>query len=206
MTTTPRTPETEDGVSTGTGDRFPELAPDAMTPAQARVAERIVSGPRGKLIGPFNAWLRSPELADRLQKVGEYIRFNSSLPTRLNELAILITARSWGSQFEWWAHAKFALDAGLDRTIVDAIAAGRRPDAMAADETVIYDFCTELRRTRAVSDATYEAMRQAFGEQGIVDVIAASGYYDIVSMTLNVAQIPMPEGSEPLKPLDKPYP
>lgn len=206
MTTPPRSPATEDGLSTGTGNRFPELAPEAMTPAQARVAQGIVAGPRGKLIGPFNAWLRSPELADRLQKVGEYIRFNSSLPTRLNELAILITARSWGSQFEWWAHAKFALDAGLDRAIVDAIAAGRRPDAMAADETIIYDFCTELRRTRAVSDATYEAMRQAFGEQGIVDAIAAAGYYDIVSMTLNVAQIPMPEGSEPLKPLDTPYP
>lgn len=133
MTTPPRTPETEDGLSTGIGNRFPELAPGAMSPAQARVAQSIVSGPRGKLIGPFNAWLRSPELADRLQKVGEYIRFNSSLPTRLNELAILITARSWGSQFEWWAHAKFALDAGLSQDIVDAIAAGQRPDKMAAD-------------------------------------------------------------------------
>lgn len=177
-----------------------------MTPEQVRVAGNIRSGPRGKLIGPFNAWLRSPELADRLQKVGEYIRFNSSLPSRLNELAILVTARAWGSQFEWWAHARFALDAGLAPAIVDAIAAGQRPRQMAADETIIYDFCTELRRTRAVSDATYEAMRQAFGEQGIVDVIAASGYYDIVSMTLNVAQIPMPEGATPLVPLDKPYP
>lgn len=206
MTTPPRSPETENGLSTGTGNRFPELAAEAMTPAQTKVAQSIVSGPRGRLIGPFNAWLRSPELADRLQKVGEYIRFNSSLPTRLNELAILITARSWGSQFEWWAHARFALDAGLAPEIVDAIAAGERPKTMAADEATIYDFCTELRRTRAVSDATYEAMRQAFGEQGIVDVIAASGYYDIVSMTLNVAQIPMPEGATPLRPLDKPYP
>lgn len=195
-----------DGLSTGTGNRFPEIPEDQMTPAQTRVAANIRSGPRGKLIGPFNAWLRSPELADRLQKVGEYIRFNSSLPTRLNELAILITARSWGSQFEWWAHARFALDAGLSRAIVDAIAAGQRPQEMAADETIVYDFCTELRHTRAVSDATYEAMQTAFGEQGIVDVIAASGYYDIVSMTLNVAQIPMPKGETPLEPLDKPYP
>jgi 4-carboxymuconolactone decarboxylase len=199
-------PDSADGLSTGTGNRFPELAPEAMTPAQQRVAANIVSGPRGKLIGPFNAWLRSPELADRLQKVGEYIRFNSSLPTRLNELAILITARSWGSQFEWWAHAKFALDAGLDSAIVDAIAAGRRPERMAEDETIIYDFCTQLRREKAVSDANYERMRAAFGEQGIVDVIAASGYYDLVSMTLNVAEIPMPAGATPLAPLDKPYP
>lgn len=196
----------QDGLTRGSGQRFPELTEAGMSPAQRRVADAIRSGPRGKLIGPFNAWLRSPELADRLQKVGEYIRFNSSLPTRLNELAILITARSWGSQFEWWAHAKFALDAGLDRTIVDAIAEGRKPQSMSGDETIIYDFCTQLRRDKVVSDATYEAMRTAFGEQGIVDVIAASGYYDLVSMTLNVAEIPMPAGERPLQPLEKPYP
>jgi len=206
MTKTPIDADAPDGLSTGTGHRFPELRRSEMSPEQQRVADSITAGPRGKLIGPFNAWLRSPELADRLQKVGEYIRFNSSLPTRLNELAILVTARSWGSQFEWWAHARFALDAGLDAAIVDAIAAGRRPERMAADETIIYDFCTELRREKKVSNATYEAMRGAFGEQGIVDVIAASGYYDIVSMTLNVAEIPMPPGAVPLDDLDKPYP
>lgn len=198
--------EQDTGMSTGAGGRFPELREDAMTPGQKHVAEAILSGPRRRLIGPFNAWLRSPELADRLQKVGEYIRFNSSLPTRLNELAILITARAWSAQFEWWAHAKFALDAGLAPSVVDDIAAGRRPGAMQADETVIYDFCTQLRRDRQVDDATFEAMRAMFGEQGIVDTIAASGYYDLVSMTLNVAQIPVPGGEEPLKPLGRPYP
>lgn len=206
MTDATLSPDTDAGVSTGTGQRFPELAEAAMSPAQRRVADAILSGPRRRLIGPFNAWLRSPELADRLQKVGEYIRFNSSMPTRLNELAILVTARVWGAQFEWWAHAKFALDAGLDAAIVDAIAAGRRPEAMQADERIVYDFCTELRRDRQVSDATYEAMRAAFGEQGIVDVIAASGYYDLVSMTLNVAEIAVPGGETPLPPLETPYP
>lgn len=195
-----------DDVSTGSGGRFPALQPEHMTPAQQRAADSIRSGPRGRLVGPFNAWLRSPELADRLQKVGEYIRFHSSLPPRLNELAILVTARSWGSQFEWWAHAQFALQAGLPAATVDAIAAGRDPENLAEDEAVIYAFCTELRRTRRVSDAVYRDMLQRFGEQGIVDCIAASGYYDLVSMTLNVAQIATPDGSEPLPPLAGPYP
>ncbi len=198
--------ELPEGLSAGAGGRFPELAPEAMTPAQKRVAAAIVSGPRGRLVGPFNAWLRSPELADRLQKVGEYIRFNSSLPARLNELAILVTARSWGSQFEWWAHARFALEGGLRSEIVDAIAEGRRPAGMQRDEEVLYHFCTELRRDKSVRPATYQAMIEVFGEQGIVDAIAASGYYDIVSMTLNVAEIAAPGDPQPLKPLDKPYP
>lgn len=208
MTDTSPTPASDQdtGLSTGAGGRFPELRADAMTPAQKSVADAILSGPRGRLIGPFNAWLRSPELAGRLQKVGEYIRFNSSLPLRLNELAILITARAWSAQFEWWAHAKFALDAGLAPSIVDDIAAGRRPAGMQAEETAVYDFCTQLRRDKHVDQAAFEAMRAMFGEQGIVDVIAASGYYDLVSMTLNVAQIAVPGGEEPLKPLGKAYP
>lgn len=197
-------PQAKDDLGTR---RFPELAREAMTPEQACMADAVLGGPRGRLIGPFNAWLRSPELGNRLQKVGEYIRFTSSLPTRLNELAILIVARSWTSQFEWWAHAKFALDAGLDPQVVADIAAGQRPAAMRDDEAVVYDFATELRREKRVSDATYAAMRGRFGEQAIIDVIVAMGYYDIVSMTLNVAEVPVPTGEEePLKPLDAPYP
>src|SRR5690348_14800030 len=107
--------------------RFPPLAPEAMSPAQRHVAEAIASGPRGGLRGPFQAWLRSPELADRLQKVGEYLRFSSSVPRRLNELAILITARTWDAEFEWWAHHQLALEAGLAHAVAADIAAGRRP-------------------------------------------------------------------------------
>ncbi|MDX2205877.1 MAG: carboxymuconolactone decarboxylase family protein [Hyphomicrobiaceae bacterium] len=187
--------------------RFPELTREAMTPAQAQMADAVLGGPRGRLVGPFNAWLRSPDLGNRLQKVGEYIRFSSSLPARLNELAILIVARSWTSQFEWWAHHRFALEAGLDPQVAADIAAGRRPTTMQADEAILYDFATELRRDRRVGEATYEAMRRQFGEQAIVDVIAAMGYYDIVSMTLNVAEVAVPAGErEPLQPLDRAYP
>src|SRR6202046_4922658 len=101
-----------------TGERMPEMTREQMTPAQRSVAEAIMSGPRGRTSGPFNAWLRSPELADRLQKVGEYVRFNTSLDKRLNEMAIIMTAQYWGSQYEWFAHAPLAIKAGLDPDIV----------------------------------------------------------------------------------------
>ena len=171
--------------------RFPPLSPDEMTPAQREVAEAIASGPRGGLRGPFQAWLRSPEAAQRLQKVGEYLRFSSSkvAATRLNELAILITARAWDAQFEWYAHHRLALEAGLDPAVASDIAEGRRPASMAIDEAVVYDFCTELRATRRVSDATLARARGLLGEAGVIDLIAVSGYYDIVSMTLNVAEV-----------------
>lgn len=191
----------------GAGTRFAELRPEQMTPEQKRVADAILSGPRKRLVGPFNAWLRSPETADRLQKVGEHLRFNSSLPARLNELAILITARAWDAQYEWHAHHALAMQAGLDPKVAEDVAAGRRPCGMQADETIIYDFCTQLRRDKRVDDATYRAMLEAFGEQGIVDLIAVSGYYDLVSMTLNVAQVAVPAGTpQPLAPLGRPYP
>src|ERR1700719_4619131 len=124
-----------------TGERMAEIPLDKMTPAQRSIADAIMSGPRKALAGPFNAWLRSPALADRLQKVGEYVRFHSSIPHRLNELAILVTARAWSAEFEWWAHYQIALKAGLDAKIADAIAAGSHPDDMSEDERVVYDFC-----------------------------------------------------------------
>jgi len=182
--------------------RFPPIAAESMTPQQRETADAIASGPRGGLRGPFQAWLRSPELADRLQRVGEFVRFSSSVPARLNELAILITARAWDAQFEWWAHHRLALEAGLDPAIAKAIAEGRRPASMQADEAVVYDFCTELRATRRVSDATVARALHLLGEQGVIELIGVSGYYDIVSMTLNVAEVALPEGVEPpLKPL-----
>ena len=181
--------------------RFPPLAPEAMSPDQRRVAEAIASGPRGGLRGPFQAWLRSPETADRLQRVGEHLRFSSHVPRRLNELAILITARAWDAQFEWWAHRRLALEAGLDPAVADDIAAGRRPKIMGADEAAVYDFCTELRATRRVGDATLTKALEVLGEAGVIDLIAVNGYYDVVSMTLNVAEVPIPDGAEPLPPL-----
>ena len=179
-----------------TGERFPELAVDKMTPAQRTVADSIMSGPRKGLAGPFNAWLRSPELADRLQKVGEHLRFNTSLDKRVNEMAIIITAQHWGSQYEWYAHAPLAIKAGLDPKIVEAIGAGRKPETMKDDEAIVWDFTTQLRRDHSVNDATYARAIEKFGEKGVMDLIAVSGYYDLVSMTLNVARVYTPAGEK----------
>ncbi|GGG41855.1 carboxymuconolactone decarboxylase [Caldovatus sediminis] len=182
--------------------RFPPIPPERMSPEQRSVAEAIAGGPRGGLRGPFNTLLRSPVLADRFQRVGEYLRFNSSIPPALNEFAILITAREWSAQYEWYAHHRLAMQAGLSPAIAQAVAEGRRPEGMSEDEALVYDFCTELHRTRTVSDATFERAKARFGEQGVVDLIGVSGYYVAVAMVLNVAQVPLPEGvAPPLAPL-----
>jgi 4-carboxymuconolactone decarboxylase len=175
-------------------ERFQELTPDKMTSEQKKVAEAIMSGPRKGLRGPFNTWLRSPELADRLQKVGEHIRYASSLPARLNEFAILITAREWTAQYEWFAHYPFAIKGGLSPEVAADLATGKRPSGMQDDEKIVYDFCTQLQRDRTVSDATFKAAIGKFGEQGVVDLIGVIGYYGMVSMTLNVAQVGLPPG------------
>jgi 4-carboxymuconolactone decarboxylase len=183
------------------GKRLAPIPLEEMTPEQRKAAEAIMSGPRKGLRGPFNAWLRSPELADRYQRVGEYLRFHSSLDTRLNEMAIIMTAAHWRSPFEWYAHAPLALNAGLGDDTVAAIARGERPTDMKPDEAILWDFCTQLREKRTVDDATYAAAVAAWGERGVVDLIAVNGYYDAVSMTLNVAEVMPPEGAEvPIRP------
>jgi 4-carboxymuconolactone decarboxylase len=179
-----------------TGERFPQIPLEKMTPAQRTVADAIMSGPRQGMRGPFNAWLRSPELADRLQKVGEYVRFHTSLDKRLNEMAIIMTAQHWGSQYEWYAHAPLAIKAGLDPDTVAAIGAGRKPDKMKDDEAIVWEFATQLRRDHNVDDAIYGRAVEKFGENGVVDLIAVSGYYDVVSMTLNVARVAPPADAQ----------
>jgi len=192
--------------------RFRLIPLDEMTPEQRAVAEAIRSGPRASVPGssanaatpgsPFNPWLRSPEAADILQRLGTYLRFKSSLPPRLNEFAILITARDWTSQYEWHAHHRLALQGGLNPAVAADLAEGKRPAAMQEDEAIVYDFCSELHRDRKVSDATYKAALDKFGERGVIDLIAVSGYYVLVSMTLNVDRTPVPDGGKPpLQPL-----
>jgi 4-carboxymuconolactone decarboxylase len=179
-----------------TGERMPEMTLDQMTPAQRSIAEAIIHGPRGRMSGPFNTWLRSPVLADRLQKVGEYVRFNTSLDKRINEMAIIMTAQAWGAQYEWYAHAPLAIKAGLDPAIVKAIGEGRKPENMKDDEAIVWEFTTQLRRDHSVDDAIYARALEKLGEQGIVDLIAVNGYYDVVSMTLNVARVKAPSEAE----------
>lgn len=173
-------------------ERFPDIDPAAMTPEQKAIADAIASGPRKSISGPFKAWLRSPVLADRLQKVGAYIRFETSLPVRLNEFAILISGQAWASQFEWAYHYPLAIKAGMPAKVLEDLSEGRVPKGMTDDEALVYTFSTELRRDKIVSDTTYAKVLQRFGERGIVDLVAVNGYYDVVCMTLNVAQVPVP--------------
>jgi len=179
-----------------TGERFPQLPLDKMTPTQRTAAEAIMAGPRGRLNGPFNAWLRSPDLADRLQRVGEFVRFNTSLDKRLNEMAILMTAQYWGSTYEWYAHAPLAAKAGLEPQIIAALGVGKKPDPMKDDEAIVWEFSTQLRRDHGVDDATYAKAVEKFGENGVIDLIGVNGYYDVVSMTLNVARVSPPKEAE----------
>ncbi len=177
-------------------ERFPAIPPAQMTPEQKAVMDAIASGPRKSAAGPFETWLVSPELDDRLQKVGDYVRFKSSLPQRLSEFAILLAGRTWNSQFEWAYHYPLALKAGVEPSVLADLVAGRTPTGMSDDETLVYRFTDELRRDKAVSDATFAATETRFGKRGIIDLVAVQGYYDTVCMTLNVAQVPVPAGSK----------
>ena len=184
------------------GDRFKPLTYDEMTPAQKTMLEHLLAGPRAGANGPFNVLLRSPEIGDLGQEFGASTRFKSSLPQKLYELAILVTARHWTSQYEWQAHHRSALNAGLSPAIADAIAEGRRPAVMQKDEEAVYNFCSELLNTKQVSDATFAAAKNAFGERGVVDIIAVTAWYNTVSMLLNVDRYPVADGTQPeLKPL-----
>jgi len=179
------------------GGRFKPLTYDEMTPAQRTMIEHVLSGPRGSTDGPFNVQLRSPEMGDLGQQFGAATRFATSVPRKLYELAIIITARHWTAQFEWTAHHRGALQAGVSPAVCDAIAAGRRPSAMPPDEEVVYNFATELLEKKQVSDATFDAAKKLLGERGVVDLISVMGWYGTVSMYLNVDRYPLPEGSQP---------
>src|SRR5580765_5322906 len=185
------------------GDRFKPLKYDEMTPAQKTMVEHLFAGPRAGANGPFNVLLRSPEMGDIAQQFGASMRFKSSIPPRLNELAIIITARYWTSQYEWYAHHRAALAAGLSSAVADAVAAGKRPTGMQKDEETVYTFCTELLNSKQVSDATFKMTKDAFGEKGVVDLIGVMSWYQMVSMLLNTDRYPLPDGVQPeLKPLN----
>ena len=190
--------------------RFARLHVDQMTDDQKIYFNSLMAGPisgtgsKGVVQGatslgaPFNVLLRSPVLAERMRKVGEYLRFESTIPKRLNELAILITARTWTAQYEWYAHLRLALKEGLDPLVGEELAQGQRPSKMKPDEEAVYDFCHELHTCHSVSDAHYNAVLNLFGEQGVVDLMVVSGYYVMVAMALNVNRSPLPDGVVPI--------
>jgi len=181
-------------------DRFPALNPDQLTPEQKAYAESIAKPPRNAnhKNPPYKVYIRSPELAKRVEAVSDYVRWNTGQPARLTELAIMITARHWSNQWIWRGHYRAAVRGGLDPSVGAAMAAGKRPEALKEDETILYNYATEMYRDKAVSDATYAAAVKVFGERGLIDLIATMGYYDMVAMTLIAAKaIPPKEDDVP---------
>jgi 4-carboxymuconolactone decarboxylase len=179
--------------------RLKPLSENDMSEAQRKAARELASGPRGKINvnGPNFALLRSPELMERTQKVGEYLRYKSSIPAPLNEFAILITARQWTAQIEWAAHHELAVKAGVSPAVLADLAQGRRPTGMKEDEAAVYDFCKEIHDKKEVSDATYKRVVDRFGERGVMDLIGLTGYYTMLAMVLNVTRVALPDGTAP---------
>ena len=181
--------------------RIPELRTDQMNSQQLRVHDEILAGPRGSLQGPFHAWLYSPGLADPAQKLGEFCRFSSALPKRLSELAILVIARYWCAQFEWYAHAPMAISAGISEAVVEAIRTNEKPILDSEDERLVYEFVNELLETRAVSQSTFDQAEAMLDRLAVVDLVGIVGYYCLVSVTLNLFDMPLPDTEQnPLLP------
>jgi 4-carboxymuconolactone decarboxylase len=182
--------------------RFPQLTLEQLNDQQRPLGQEIMKISSVGLGGPYNPMLRSPVMGQRLFQLLDYLRFNTSVPRRLNEFAILIQARLWTSQVEWYAHYPLAVKAGLSESVAADLKLGRRPAAMKPDEAVVYDLCMELSTTHAVSDATFARAKDMLGEQQLVDLIAVSGTYVTVAMLLNAAEEGVPAGkAPPLEPL-----
>ena len=168
-----------------------------MTPAQREVAAEITAGPRGEVRGPFIALVHNPELASRLQKLGEHLRWKGKLPPRLKELAVLVTARRWTCQHEWVMHSKLALEGGLAPQVVEAIKQGKEPAGMSDEEKAIYAFCREVHAAGRAGDAAFAAIEKRFGLDGALELIALNGYYTLMAMVLNSAGLPLPGNVDP---------
>ena len=180
--------------------RFPKLTLEQMNAAQREVAAEISAGPRGEVRGPFIALIHNPELAGRLQKLGEFLRWKGKLPPKLKELAVLVTARRWTCQHEWVMHSKLALEGGLAPAVVQAIQAGKEPSAMSEDEAAVYRFCREVHANGRAGDASFGEIERRFGLDGALELIALNGYYTLMAMVLNNAGLPLPGNVDaPLK-------
>lgn len=175
--------------------------PETMSPEQRAVYDKVVSGPRGVLRGPLRAALHNAELASRWQALGELLRYKTSFPPRLSEIAILVTGRACSSPFEWYAHRAEAEKAGIEAEFIEAILAQTTPSWASDDDAIVHQFAVELNRANSVSDATYARALTRFGEKAVVELTALIGYYTMVAMTLNTHEIPLPEGVEPAFPL-----
>lgn len=180
------------------GARVPLLDADQMTPEQRSLYDEVVAGPRGQMIGPLRAAIHSPELATRWSRLGEFLRFDTCLPKRLNELAIIVAGRRWSAQVEWWVHARVAREEGLGAEVIDAILHLAPPVFDDPAEHEVYEFARQLQQDGGIDDAVYAAVARRWGTRGVVELTAVVGYYTMVAMTLNAHRLPVPDGSTPL--------
>jgi len=176
-------------------DRYREISVAEMSPAQKRVVDQIVAGRRGRFGGPFQLLIRAPEICEHASKLGEHLRWGTSLSDRLSELAIITTAAFWRAQYEWYAHAPLAKEAGVPEAAIEAIRTGETPLFAAPDEALVYKICSELFRTRRLSDDSFAQAKDRLGEAGLVEIIAIIGYYTLIGNTLNVFQVGLPAGT-----------
>ena len=180
-------------------DRMPALSPDRYDADQKKAAADFLAARNVPVFGPFEPLMYSPELMTITRSMGDYLRYKPAIGTTLSELVILVTAREWGQDYEWHVHAPIALKQGITKDKVDAIAEGRRPTGMSADEEICYDFSTELHRNKRVSDATYERAAKRFGEKGVMDIVGINGYYAFLAMAMNTSRYPLPANGLKLK-------
>ena len=173
-------------------ERLPAIPPSQYTEEQKRAAAEFEAARKVPLFGPFEPLMYSPQVMSQARAMGDYLRFKSAIGNTLSELAILITAREWTQDYEWTVHYPIALKAGIRQQIADAIALGRRPTAMSADEAAVFDYASELLKNKQVSDATFERAKSRFGLKGVVDLTGIVGYYTFLAMQLNAAQYPIP--------------
>ncbi len=177
--------------------RVPALTQAEMTDEQKRVDQEIGSTRSGRAAGPFAIWLRDPALADLANQFGTYLRDHTSLAKPLQELAILVTARHWTAQYEWWVHERRALEAGLHEDVVEAIRDRRRPGFDDADQEMVYAVCSELYDTYALGDDTHDRAVERLGQQTLIELVALAGFYSMIALTLNAFEAPVPEGGPP---------
>lgn len=188
-----------------TTPRFPVIPAEAMSPRQTEVAAAIAGGPRGGIRGPFLALIHHPELADRVQNLGEHLRYGAAISAANIEFVVLMVARHMNCQYEWFAHARVArTTTDLPESIITALQVGQQPQNLSEEHTALYSFCHALLTQGQASDPIYAAALKHFERQGILDIIALVGYYTMIALVLNTSQIPLPEGTEPpLQPLQK---
>ena len=174
--------------------RLPDIDPDTLDPEGRAVYDAIASGPRGVVQGPLRVWLNSPGLADKAQALGAFCRYGTSLPTRLSELAILVTGAHWQSGFEWHVHAPIGIEAGLDPAAVEAIRVGGTPRFAKEDEAAVHAFASEIWRMKRASQPTYDRAVALLGRKAVVELAGILGYYALISITINAFEVPVPEG------------